>query len=293
MVVRSLGMTLAGAVRKEIEMRTLLMAALLLAACHSSADDVGAGGPVPVPAPAAESAGTTAWHTPVTYTGNLPCADCPGIRLVVTLFADGSYRLSRVYQERSGAYYEVGNWVLAGDSTGVVLRPAGGGQPSQFRIVAPDTLQALGAGGAPLPPQLPSTLTRMQTVDSLLAARAASGRSPSPLAGTSWQLSKLPGRPRIAPGDPPTMEFDSAAHRVSGNGGCNRFGGPYQTSGDSLRFGALISTKRACLSDERTAQETALLAALGRTTRFAITGDTLRLLADGQAAAEFVAATAQ
>lgn len=152
-------------------MRVAIAALLFAAACHSSpADTIETAGPAPAPA------GTTAWHTPATYTGNLPCADCPGIRLVVTLFTDGRYRLSRVYQERTGTYYEVGKWELAGDSNGVVLRPAGGARPSRFRIVAPDTLQVLGGNAQPLPAGLPSALTRMNRVDSLLQAAADSAK---------------------------------------------------------------------------------------------------------------------
>lgn len=34
---------------------------------------------------------------PATFAGELPCADCPGQRLVLTLFADHGYRLRRTY----------------------------------------------------------------------------------------------------------------------------------------------------------------------------------------------------
>lgn len=35
-----------------------------------------------------------------TYAGDIPCADCPGIRLTLSLMNDGSYQLSRQYLER-------------------------------------------------------------------------------------------------------------------------------------------------------------------------------------------------
>ncbi|HEU4563727.1 MAG TPA: META domain-containing protein, partial [Gemmatimonadaceae bacterium] len=79
----------------------------------------------------------------------------------------------------------------------------------------------------------------------------------------------------------PTLALDAATRRAAGDAGCNRYAGPYALAGDSLRFGALVSTKRACASDARNAQETAFLRALDATRRWTLAGDTLRLLGDG------------
>ncbi|GAB4156378.1 MAG: hypothetical protein Fur0046_36340 [Cyanobacteria bacterium J069] len=62
----------------------------------------------------------------------------------------------------------------------------------------------------------------------------------------SWRLVSMAG---IAPGVPSrdvmlTAEF--AGDRLSGSGGCNRFMGPYQATGDQLAIGPLASTERAC-----------------------------------------------
>ena len=40
---------------------------------------------------------------PATFTGNLPCADCPGIRYHLNLFADHVFFLRMTYQEQSTA----------------------------------------------------------------------------------------------------------------------------------------------------------------------------------------------
>jgi heat shock protein HslJ len=70
---------------------------------------------------------------------------------------------------------------------------------------------------------------------------------------------------------------------VSGNTGCNAFRGPYTLAGSSLRFGGLVTTRRACLSDEATAQEQAFLAALGNVTAYELVGDRLTLRDGGGA----------
>lgn len=63
-----------------------------------------------------------------------------------------------------------------------------------------------------------------------------------------------------------TIRID-AAGKVSGHSGCNRFGGQAEmksgqdTSGE-ISFGALFSTRMACMDDARNNQEAAYLAAL-------------------------------
>ena len=63
-----------------------------------------------------------------------------------------------------------------------------------------------------------------------------------PLAGSEW-ATDIEGQ---------FIQF-GAEGKVSGNGGCNRFGGAYTQDGTALSFGPLMSTKMACmiLSDEQ------------------------------------------
>lgn len=49
--------------------------------------------------------------TPATYSGVLPCADCPGIEHTLTLRSGGLYLLRRTYQDKpAGNYTEAGRW---------------------------------------------------------------------------------------------------------------------------------------------------------------------------------------
>jgi heat shock protein HslJ len=136
---------------------------------------------------------------------------------------------------------------------------------------------------------------------SLLAAApgcrsSAPGAPPPPAAvegeaasieNRTWRLARLPGRD--VTGEPPHFRLRPADGRVEGDGGCNRFGGSYELSGDSLRMGPLMSTKRACVDEARGAQETALLQALERTHGWRLEEERLLLLdEEGAEVARFV-----
>lgn len=54
---------------------------------------------------------------PASFSGQLPCADCPGINLRLNLFADNSFYLRQQYQDRQpGTFYSVGRWRHQQDS---------------------------------------------------------------------------------------------------------------------------------------------------------------------------------
>jgi heat shock protein HslJ len=111
--------------------------------------------------------------------------------------------------------------------------------------------------------------------------------APVPLAGTSWALTELNGQPPVSVGGRLTLQFAAGESRASGNGGCNQFNGAYMQNGASLRFGALASTRRACLDPAGNAQETAYLQALESTTRQTFQDGELVLYRGTQVVARF------
>ncbi len=83
----------------------------------------------------------------------------------------------------------------------------------------------------------------------------------------------------VVTGSTLTADFDGT--RISGNGGCNSFSGPYSVSGQTIEIGPLASTMMACTDDALNTQEQHYLAALQLATSYRITGDRLDLLRDG------------
>lgn len=80
------------------------------------------------------------------------------------------------------------------------------------------------------------------------------------LAGTSWIMTSLDGQPPVE-GTTVSLSFNSATE-VSGNSGCNGFGGSYETDGFHIEFGPLVGTLIACAGEGVMEQETAFREAL-------------------------------
>jgi heat shock protein HslJ len=100
------------------------------------------------------------------------------------------------------------------------------------------------------------------------------------LAGPTWRVTGynngMGGVVSILSGTQLSMVFGDDG-RVSGNTGCNMFDGTYTLSGSSLSFGPLVTTRRACASEEANQQEQRFLAALEATTTYELAGDRLTL----------------
>jgi heat shock protein HslJ len=117
---------------------------------------------------------------------------------------------------------------------------------------------------------------------------------PRALIGTDWRLDGLASGGAVTStiaGTEATLTL-AADGQATGNGGCNSYGGGFETEGTDLRFEDLHSTMMACLEPEGLMdQEAAFLAALGETRAYEIQGSTLSLFGeDGGLLATLVAA---
>ena len=110
-----------------------------------------------------------------------------------------------------------------------------------------------------------------------------------PLAGTAWLAEDIDGRGVIDRAQT-TLVFTEPgqdATRISGSGGCNRYSSPVSIDDETIRFGALAATRRACppaLMD----QEARFFAALARTDRFSFTPEGKLVLDDAAGSRQVV-----
>jgi copper homeostasis protein (lipoprotein) len=101
--------------------------------------------------------------------------------------------------------------------------------------------------------------------------------SPAPLESTYWKLTRLGDKPVTvaAKQGEPHFVLDNKTKRIAGSGGCNRFTGSYQRSGDRLTFGKMAMTFMACPESMETERE--FVAALEQVRSWKIFGEYLEL----------------
>lgn len=127
-------------------------------------------------------------------------------------------------------------------------------------------------------------------VTSAMTLACAPSTGTSRFAPGEWRLRSVGQSPAL-PAEVarrPWLRFESDSGRVNGHLGCNRTAGPFTTTGDELRFGALIATRMACADDALNRQEAALAGALQATDHFRVRSDTLELLQGTTTVATFV-----
>lgn len=85
---------------------------------------------------------------PATFTGELPCADCPGIRYTLNFFPDGAFYRRAIYRERNNGRPtdEIGRWVFAPGNNKIQLH-SGGQVVDRLAVKSRDTLRKLDAEG--------------------------------------------------------------------------------------------------------------------------------------------------
>lgn len=115
-------------------------------------------------------------------------------------------------------------------------------------------------------------LSLLAAVSALCACGPGSkaGGGSDALAANSWRAVEVAGKP-VPANLEVTLSF--AEGRVSGNSGCNNYGGDATATGESLRVSAIMSTKMACLEPGVMETEMAYLQALQGAERWAVGGD--------------------
>ena len=115
-------------------------------------------------------------------------------------------------------------------------------------------------------------------------SKTANAASPAPaalasLVGSEWVLTDVAGTPALE--KPPATLLFPEAGRTAGSGSCNRFTGGVEISGNTIKFGALASTRMACMDAGVNAQEARYLKALQGATRYSLENGNLLIYCEG------------
>lgn len=96
---------------------------------------------------------------PATFSGTLPCADCPGIDMQLNLLENGVFFLRQSYQDRGGPFDDLGRYLLSSHGDQISLH-GGREAPLRFALSAPDKLTLLDRDGGAIDSELNYSLTR-------------------------------------------------------------------------------------------------------------------------------------
>jgi copper homeostasis protein (lipoprotein) len=137
--------------------------------------------PLPIAAAslhAQRAAPDTAWAlaAPVTYAGDLPCADCAAIHRILTLRPDGTYLSRDVYRGAAGdtaQMVEMGRWSVTGDARRIALR--GGEAAVWFGVRGAAALRMLDESGNEIASRQQYDLARAPEADTTSPALALLG----------------------------------------------------------------------------------------------------------------------
>lgn len=131
---------------------TAVAVALLMALAGCSGGKAPASADVPTEAESPLELGT--------FRGDLPCADCPGIRHTLELLPDNRYVLRREYLERGTTIEEAGHWSVDPARDVLELDAGDADRVLQWQIETSDRLELLDLEGNPITSGLDYTLTR-------------------------------------------------------------------------------------------------------------------------------------
>jgi copper homeostasis protein (lipoprotein) len=137
---------------------------------------------------------------PASFVGDLPCADCEGIRYLLNLFSDQSYFLSTTYLGKAddATSYDIGSWTLSSDRRILVLKGRREA-PLMFGIKEASALRMLDLEAREIRSSLNYDLKRsagFERIEPRVAMRgmyrymADAGRFTECLTGQSWPVAQ-------------------------------------------------------------------------------------------------------
>lgn len=212
----------------------------LAASCGTKEDpstggEAGAGSPAGNTIGAGEHTSRNSLDWAGTYSGILPCADCPGIETLITLRENGSFVRTMIYLERSVAPV-VDSGSFAWQENGNIIELATDGDGSNQYQVGENQLFALDGDGHRITGDIAPEFVLAKHVN-----------DPA-IEGRKWMLVELHGKPVDSTSNA-FFSLDPNESRASGNTSCNSFSGSYAIkNGQRISFaGNMVMTLRACM----------------------------------------------
>lgn len=170
-----------------------------------------------------------------TYFGVLPCADCEGIKTVIKLNSDLTYKLKLKYIGKDDKYFEFSGTFSWNEEGNKITLSGSNGEPNYF-FVGENFIRQLDMEG--------------NQIKGGLAEKYVLRKSLPEIRNKYWKLVELNGK-KVQHYEKnkrePHMILKTDENRVHGSGGCNTFNGSYQLKeGNRITFSKIASTLMAC-----------------------------------------------
>jgi uncharacterized lipoprotein YbaY/uncharacterized lipoprotein NlpE involved in copper resistance len=111
---------------------------------------------------------------PASFSGDLPCADCPGIRYQLDLFPDGVFFLRKIHLGTGERVDDIGAWAVSADNKTLILQ-GGGEAPARFAIKDEVTLRKLDLEGREIASTLNYDLQRTMSFQPIAPRLSVTG----------------------------------------------------------------------------------------------------------------------
>lgn len=179
-----------------------------------------------------------------TYSGTVPCADCPGIDIILTLNENSSYSMSITYQDRKGGMQYSGDFTWDDEGSKVDLQNVNEGGAFQHFFVQENGLLLLTPSGEIVSGESEDKYV-LPKIEEISAAQID-------ITNRYWKLVELAGKPvKSAENLPEAFIIFKTDGSVHGNLACNSFNGTYTLQeGNRIRFAQLTNTLKMCLNME-------------------------------------------
>ncbi|MDR0811018.1 MAG: META domain-containing protein [Paludibacter sp.] len=177
------------------------------------------------------------------YYGETPCADCPGIDVQLTLNADDTYSMTRIYSGHPETIVNSGTFAWNATETKIDLKDVEtDGAYSHYIVQEGKLILLTPAGEIPETTDMNFYTLNKMTTDSI----------DETICNKYWKLVELNGKPVTY-----KEGVSSVAHilfkadgKVHGSFSCNTFNGSYKVTkgaANRIRFSGLASTMKMCL----------------------------------------------
>ncbi|WP_438958047.1 copper resistance protein NlpE N-terminal domain-containing protein [Porticoccus sp.] len=218
------------------------------------------------PARSHNSSNSLTWEG--SYSGVLPCADCPGIDTNLVLHRDNTFSLTTRYLGEDDKLFE-SSGTFRWNEAGTGIRLQGLPDNSIHYQIGENQLIQLDKQGQRITGDL---------ADQYVLKKKLAIPDHTPVAifdAPKWQLTELLGKPVTSP-ESAWLTFEKQDGRVTGFGGCNNLAGnAVFDEGGKLHFSQMAGTRKACPDSTR---EMEFLQVLRSTASYRLDDKTLVLM---------------